>query len=312
MTRALAVLAIVGLAAPALADDVLAEARELEAGLEYERALALVEAALAGGGADVDRLVELHVEAGKLDAGLDRALAAEDHFARALALRPELALPEGTSPKIAAPFYAARSTTRPLRAATTRSGAHLAVNVAPDPLHLVASVVVELVDPAGLHRELAATGGPVFAVDLPVGASAIEVVGLDDHGNRVLVAALPRAAPPPPPPPPPPPRTSIYARWSTYAIASGVALAAAGVCAWRTSVAQDEWNQLRGDTTEHDYSELRAVENRGRAWALAANIGFGVAAATAIASAIALVAHRREPALAITAGPGTLGVAGRF
>src|SRR5262245_5385207 len=91
------------------AEDELARARQLEGQLEYEQALAIVEAALARGGAEPARWVELHLLAGRLAAGLDRARVAEDHFARVLALRPETTLPEGTSPKLTAPLAAARA-----------------------------------------------------------------------------------------------------------------------------------------------------------------------------------------------------------
>src|SRR4051812_12229978 len=92
-------------AGTARAGDDLAEAIRLEAALEYDQALAIVDRMIAAGTVtEPARLAELHLSAGRLAAGLDHADIARDHFARALALRPELALPAGTSPKLTAPF----------------------------------------------------------------------------------------------------------------------------------------------------------------------------------------------------------------
>src|SRR5258708_28010751 len=98
MRRALATLALLAFATTARADDALVDARRLQAALEYEQALAIVERAITGGGADHDRLVELHVLAGTLAGGLDRAGVAEHHFARAPPLAPPTTLPPPTPP----------------------------------------------------------------------------------------------------------------------------------------------------------------------------------------------------------------------
>ena len=54
--------------------------------------------------------------------------------------------------------------------------------------------------------------------------------------------------------------------------------------AWRYSVAQDEWN--RENDGMHDYTRLHTLEDRGQRWAIAADVGFGLAAATAVTAAI--------------------------
>ena len=285
--RALAILLVLATAARARADD-LDDARKLEASLEYERALALVEGAIARG--DAHDVAVLHFEAGKIAAGLDRALEAEDHFARALELDPSLALPEDTSPKLTAPFYAARSHVEPLRVAHASDGLHLSVTIEADAMHLVASARVET-----HQEELVARAAP-FEFTLPAPGDATLVL-LDEHGNRLHEERLQIAAPRPLIAQP-----RWYARWQTWAIASASIAAAGAVCAWRENVAQDDWNALRADTMPHDYSQLRAIEDRGRAWALAANLSFGLAAAAGIASTT----------LAITATPSGIGVAGRF
>jgi hypothetical protein len=61
-------------------------------------------------------------------------------------------------------------------------------------------------------------------------------------------------------------------------------LIAGGVAAWRYRVAQDEWN-VESDGM-HDYTRLHALEDRGQRWAIAADVGFGLAAATAVTAVI--------------------------
>src|SRR5277367_5066214 len=75
--------------------DPLDEARQLERTLEYERALVIVDREIArGAGRSGARLVDLHVLAGTLAAGLDHPDDAQAHFARALAVSPAVRLPD--------------------------------------------------------------------------------------------------------------------------------------------------------------------------------------------------------------------------
>jgi hypothetical protein len=302
--RAVLFSAVLLVAAGVARADELDEARRLEASLEYERALVLVDHALTRGGLDAPRLAQLHFEAGKLAAGLDHADAAADHFARALALDPSLALPAGTSPKVEDPFAAARARATPLKIALQRVAARVTVT-ADDPLHLVAGVQLRFRDDAGRGQELVSRDGPPFVLELPVGVRDFDATAIDDHGNHLYERHEHVEAPAPVVS-----RPHLLARWPVWAGFTGLALVASGISAWRVSVAQDDWNQLKSETGQHDYSELRAVEDRGRAWALAANIGFGVAAAGAIVTVLVYV--RTPSRVAITAGPGTVGVAGRF
>lgn len=296
---------------PARADR-LDEVRRLEAALEFEQALAAVERIIASGTAtppgnpgSSDDLAALHFWAGRLAAGLDRPAVAQDHFARALALESVFAvgLDPGTSPKVTAPFEAARASARLLHVTSERHGAIVTISTDGDPLHLVAAGKARFVDGSGHHQERTASAGPPFTIALPADAHSIEIVATDEYGNVVYVAAEPATTP----------RVEHapwYGNWKLWAGATAFAGGVAGLCAWRESVAQDDWNQLRA--TPHDYSALRAVEDRGRAWALAANITVGVAGAAAIASTVAFFTHRESPPVTITAGPGTVGIAGRF
>ena len=264
--RTLAILIAMALAAGASADpptrDPLDVARELAASLDYERALVIVDREIARGAATTAaRLVELHLLAGTLAAGLDHADAAQVHFAKVLALAPDTHLPDGTSPKITAPFDAARAATVPLHVVFAGAGAAVTATAGPDPAHLFAGVR---------------------------GDDAI-----DEYGNAIAHRAPVPIAPLGPLAVDAPP---IYARWATWAIAAGGALVIGGTCAWRFGAAQDEWNTLEA-AGGHDYSELAAVQARGRDWGLAANVGFGVAAA-AVVTAIVLFARHRDVARA--------------
>jgi hypothetical protein len=314
--RAVLVLVILSFASPARADDELAEAKRLEATLEYEKALAIVDRVIAHGGADPSRIAELHLLAGRLAAGLDRSVIAEDHFAKVLALEPDAALPEGTSPKLTAPFYAARSRAKPLRVTATITWGLVTIVPDPDPLQLVVGVQAHIVDHAGHHSDLDAPHA--LRVQLPEGVTALEIAALDGTGNHVWVAPAPADSAAPKPTgvaitnPSAPAGPAFYGRWTTWAAVSGVALAIGGASAWRFSVAQDQWNADRAAGT-HDFTELRAIEDRGRQWGLAANISLGVAAATAITATIIYLTHHTEPPpVSISATPRSIDVVGRF
>lgn len=318
--RALAIVALLGMAGIARADEPeLADALRLEANLEFDKALAIVEQLIASGHlGDRERLAELHFYAGKLAAGLEHTDTAIDHFSRALALSPQRSLPEGTSPKIAEPFRIARERTVPLQLQLRKLGPGSYVVIASgDRNKLVATAVaryriggpfeqIEVRDPeeTGVVR--------MFRFTVP-SDQEVDLFAYDAYGNELAREAfvpeqrhmdeswtLHR------------PQHGLAGRWTTWAAVSGVALAGAGLCAWRFSVAQDDWNRLHSEPGQHDYSELTAVESRGEHWALAANIGFGVAGAAALTAALLAVLHHDEARVALTASGRSFGVAGRF
>ncbi|HEY5938235.1 MAG TPA: hypothetical protein VIU61_26470 [Kofleriaceae bacterium] len=282
------------------ADPELVRARELEAALEYEAALAIVHQVLARGDADPARFVELHLFAAKLAAGLDRGTLAAQHYAIALTIRPDTALPAGTSPKLTEPFAAAKARAT-LLVVSARAVQGLVTLETRDPLGLVTGIAVHTIDRAALRV--------VIAND----ATAIEVAALDRAGNRIWVGAPVTTVTPATRATRTSTSTPIFARWSTWAIASGGALALGGVFAWRVSVAQNEFDDLRDASPPADFSTLEAVEARGKRWALTANLTFGVAAVAAIASGVFYLRRDESSAVALTAGPGVgLGLAGAF
>ena len=217
--------------------DPLDDAKRLEAQLEFEPALVIVEKLINDGGNDRDHLVELHLFAGKLAAGLDRRGVAEDHFARAISLAPSTTLPEGISPKIALPFAAARAHSGPLR--ISESG-----QVESDPMNLVATVKAS-------------------------GFMITTRVAVDVHGNVLWTQPRPTRPVTDVLPPSPAQRR----RNRRFAISAGLSLAtyvATGVAMWRFNHAQDEWNDRKAAGMT-DYTELQSLEQRGRRWSYASN-----------------------------------------
>lgn len=272
--------------------DAIERARELEANLAYDEALAIIESAIQSGQSDRTRLVELHLIAGRLSAGLDRAKVAEDHFAVVLALDPSRTFPEGTSPKVTVPFTVARTKTTPLEVELVATKTELSVRAGP----LVAKIGVRYTDGRTATQ-------PAMTV---AREGVVEVRALDAYGNTLWIGT--------------PPVESVerpailthddrnlFQRWTTWAALTGVALVAGGVSAWRFDVAQAEFDDKRADGMT-SFTDLRAIEDRGKRWALAANISFGVAAALAITSVTTFVVFKPTDA----ADGGTVGVAGRF
>jgi hypothetical protein len=272
------------------ADD-LAAALRFKAALEWDRALASAERALADGDADPARVIALHELAGELAAGLDRDDVAIEHFAEALALAPDAALAPGTSPKIAARFDAARTglAGEALRVHVEADPAGAAVVVDDDPRAMIAAVRVRYQTARGVPGELVARGTGRVIVPVPRDARAVELAVVDAHGNALwigapIAAAAPRAEP-----------EHAWGATTAWGIAAGGALALSAFAAWRTSVAQDQWNALRADDGHHDYSELAAVETRGRRWALAADVALGAAAATGAIAIVVAIREARRP-----------------
>jgi hypothetical protein len=314
---ALVLVAPLLVAPPARADDELAEAHRLENALEYEKALVLVERIIAHGGADPARLANLHMLAGKLAAGLDRGASAEDHFARVLALRPDTRLPEGTSPKLTVRFEAARIRgIPPLRVTTTLANGVATISSEADPLGLVAGIAVRVVDASGNPNEV--SDHSARRVAIPANARATEIAALDASGNRVWVGDAPAEQVVIAPPRPPEhhdvvDQRSAFAKWPTWAISAGAIAAIGGGFAWHSKSLQDEWNRLRAEDNQHDFSSLQSIEHRGRTYAVAADISFGVAGAAAIVSLILLAtSHEPKPIVGITPGAATFGFAARF
>lgn len=297
--RVVAIALVVAITSIARADTQgdLAEARRLEAALEYDKALVIVDRVIANGGATRENLVELHMLAGRLAAGLDREQVAEDHFARALALAPATSLPEGTSPKIMRPFESARTRSVALRVRGAVDRGVATITVESDPLGLVAGMAVKL-SGSGEVREPQGR-----RIELPAQGHATDLIALDAYGNQVWSQPVAMTAPP----------LVTRARpfyknpwlWgSLFIVSTGVGV----VGAVQLTSAQNEWNALNDGM--HDYSELHAIETRGKSWGVAANLGFGLAVVTGIATTWLIVTGRSSSSsIAVLAGGDMTGLA---
>lgn len=283
-------------------DAALGDARRLEANLEYEPALAIVEELIARGGATPAQLVERHLLAGRLAAGLDRADVAKAHFARVLALAPTTSLPAGTSPKLTEPFEAARVIAAPL-VVEARAGVAAEIIVKTDTLSLVAGLSARLVD----NRVLRGEG---TRVEIPRGTWAVEVSALDEHGNVLWSAPVDRAVDSDGGPA----RAHVpfYRRPTVWLGIGTFTLAVGGLSAWRFQVAQDDWDAQRAAGMT-DFTDLQAIEDRGRRWGVVANISFGVTAAAGITAIVcAVVGKPKVVAIHATPSESLLVVGGRF
>lgn len=300
--RFLVVFVVLALSRVAVADE-LSTARALEAKLEYEQALTIVDGLLAKGGADPARYVELHLLAGRLSAGLDRVDVARDHFARVLAIRPTSTLPDGTSPKITEPFAAAKARVTPLAVTITARRGLVSIEANDS---VVTGIAVHVLV-AGKHDDRVERTARRLVI--PDDAQVIEVAALDAAGNRIWIGAPPATIEPVGPPRSNP--RPLYAHWQTYAVIGGIALGTTGLAAWRFGVAQDEWDRL-DDEGGHDFSELEGVERRGKRWGLVANIGLGAAAVSGVVAVIVGVRRRDDRAVAITPTQDGVAIFGRF
>ena len=244
---------------------------QLEQQLEYEQALVLADRTIAEGVSTRDQLADLHLIAGRLAAGLDHPDVAQQHFAKLLALRPDTVLVAGTSPKLQAPFDAAKAAPHELVVAV--AAGHLVVTR--DDLHLVAGT---------------RTRGNVLEA-------------YDEHGNQLAVQVIPLATPV---------GAEIHRSraWIPFAVASGALLIGGGVSAWRFGVARDEWN--RENDGEHDYTRLHALEDRTQRWAIAADVGFGLAATAAVTAVILYVTGESEERVGVAITGTSAGVVAHF
>jgi hypothetical protein len=292
-------------AGPAL----LAQAQAALDDLHYEDAAALLDRAWRAGDNRPDDLILLFRLAGQVAVTLGKDADAELAFRRLLLLAPDAALPDGTSPKIAARLDAARAATRQPLAVTISERPVAAgqraidITIVSDPLKMIAGARIAYRDAGGVERTRELRG--LGAINLPLSAGVeVRVDLLDEHGNTLRVETLttapepsrpaPRPAPPPAPvslAPPAEDSPPIHARGITWA-AAAAGLGAAGLFfGLRSESAQDELDQLNRSSADHDFRDALAVEDRLRRDSLIANIGF---AASGAAAAVAVVLWLRE------------------
>jgi hypothetical protein len=321
-------LAALASAGPAAAESPeLARARALKGELRYHEAAEAAAAALASGRADPAELAAIHRLAGEIAAGLEDAAAAEDHFAALLALEPGATLPPGASPKLRAPFEAARRRLagRAFAARHRVEDRAVAIEI-DDPLAMARRAGLEIA--GGDAVEVA--GPPPYRLEVPGTGEARAVAAiLDARGNRlavlgsasvpIVIAAATTAVPEEAV------ATSsdaapLWARGTSWAIAGAGLAAIAGGFALLAADAQSDLDalsdQARGDPFAVDFEEAQDVERRGRRYALAANIGFAAAGASGIAAVALWLWGPDEPTATPALSTGrdglSLGIHGHF
>lgn len=292
--------AAAGAPAPARADVALLDrAQRAVDEIDYEAARSLVGQALDGGGLTTAELARAYRLAGEIAGALDDGAGARDHFVRWLLVDPGASLPDGSSPKIAAPFAEAEAEVTRLggfrvAASVTRDGDTATVTLeASDPLGMITSVRAR----AGTDEATAAGRTVELVVGAPDAPVELVVTALDARGNelavrRVVARAEAAAVPDAPAPTTASGRFPTIVRWPTWTVVSLASAAAGGYFAYRVGQTEDELAALNADSEAHTFDEARALQDRGDRDARLANVGFGVAA---IAAAVAVITFVLEP-----------------
>jgi hypothetical protein len=303
-------------AADAELDALLDHARREKAALRYQEGLATLDRALRLGKSGPAQLVDIHRAAGEMAAGLGDAAAAQAHFERWLVLEPDAALPPGTSPKITAPFAAARARLAGLPALAVRfepeAGAAPAITmiVDGDPLGQVAGARARVRGGAGGESVVEARGGGRQRLALPDGGPLrVVAAALDQFGNELVVQGSWQApilidgSRSRPSTTTPPPSRPLYARWWVYG-AAGLGVGVAGVVfAAKVDAAQQEFDQITANSSSHQLADAEAVARRGRRYAWLANGSFAAAGVLGIVSGVLLVRQLGEEPAGVTLSP---------
>ena len=235
----------------------------------------------------------MNLIAGRLAAGLDHADTAQAHFVRVLALRPNTQLVAGTSPKLQTPFDAARAMDPTLELELRADPTRAFATVAHDPLALVTGLRATFVAGDGTRSTRVEHA---LELAVPAGQRVATLEAIDEHGNQLAIAqfSIEPEHVSPLPVPPITQGTPIAKHWVTYTAISGAGLVVGGLCAWRFSAAQDEWNRLDGEGG-HAYSQLNAIEQRGQRFAIAADVSLGVAAIAGVVAAVLFSTRESSP-----------------
>jgi tetratricopeptide (TPR) repeat protein len=304
LATAAAVIALVG-PATAVAAEARAYLEVARADLDnmrFDRALESLDAALRAGDSDPRQLAEIYDLLGRVTASLGLADAAVGHFQRLLTLRPDASLPEGVSPKIAAPFADASAALRgrpPLRMHHELSGGAapaLAAIIDSDPLSLVAGVRADFQGPgvsadAVDHVEVRGRGR--LPIPLPRDARRVSLAAVDRYGNHLVELQLELAPAVEAAPAPTRRKRPTYARWFVWG-SVGLATALAGAIVGGVSLAtQNDLQQVIANSPDHDYREARSLADNARAEAIAADTSFAVAGVFVIVAAALLAVERK-------------------
>ena len=273
----IAVVLVLASAGSAAADNSkLAAARaELDA-VHFPEAQRLLGEALALGGNSPADIREIYRLAAKAEAALGHADVAEQFYRRWLVLDPHASLAAGDSPKLQAPFAAAR--------AYVQANGSLLVHVD----HATDVDVSIVADPLVMAVAVARGAEPAvpFAADrhahLADGAGSIAV--LDDRGNHLVELDVPAAPVAPPRGYPPPIEQPQPSGWKVWAIGAGTFTVVAfgfGAAALALNNNASDAATHSGDhflsevATDRDHARLFAYMSAG---AMAIGIGLAIPA----------------------------------
>jgi tetratricopeptide (TPR) repeat protein len=171
--------------------------------LDFDRAIQLLERAEATGANRREQLVVIYRSLGESHASIGHEREAEVDFRRLLALDPDAELPRGSSPKLTAPFVAAREFMQRRSALTVacerRGDGRALLTVQADPLGMVAAARAARADGGALEGATRRPGRDRIAIAFPPDAQAC--AALDRHGNELARAMLVTGVGPPPPEP---------------------------------------------------------------------------------------------------------------
>jgi hypothetical protein len=257
--------------------------------LRFREAIETCKAAIPG--APPEQLTGLYRFLGLSLATVGDDPVAFQAFVSLLALDPTEKLSETLSPKLAAPFQAARS-------AGAASPVHLSIEPARPPradrrLSLKVSVTDSLLRPVvRLHAVLGSLDASASRVEGPVlmalgvpgvaGTASVEVEGIDRFGGRIGIEKLALQIPPPPPPRP----TALS--WKVWlATTAGLALLSAG------SGVYSQWIGRQGNAqTFADRAALDATRSKWSAYG--ADVGFALSLAFGVGAVLLLATLPRD------------------
>lgn len=304
--------------------------------LDFDRAIGLLERAEATGANRREQLVVIYRSLGESHASVGREREAEADFRRLLALDPDAELPRGSSPKLTAPFVAAREFMQRRSALTVtcepRGDGSALLTVQTDPLGMVAAARAARADGGAVEGATRKRGRDRIAIAFPPDAEAC--AALDRHGNELARAMIHAGGPVAPPatggdggedptsilppgevahgePPAgpdagarrdpverdagPTPSPPLYTRWWVWGGGAALAGVTGAYFAIQLQSAQDEWRNIKQDSSRHTYREAVAVQERGERHAVIANVAFGASAALATVAVIMGVREARAP-----------------
>lgn len=285
--------------------------------VDYEAARRLVTGALEGGHLAQADLARAHQLAGVVAAAVGDDAGARDHFVRWILLAPGAQLSGDVSPKIAAPFAAARDEADRLGAMTfdvavaREPGLARFTITAHDPLSLAVKIRVRS---AGAEIESPLPSARVNVEDRL--ALTAQITILDDRGDELAtrdtgappLGADPAAAIGTPPAAVAAPRSrhSVPAliRWPTWAAVTALAAGAGGYFAWQVGKDHSALDALNADSAAHTFDEATAITDRGKRHALGADLAFGVAGVAAAALVVTLVVDHTTLEVAPVVAPG--------